>query len=150
MSPTRYPFPKQYRLTKTDEFSSVFGFRRAIKSTYFLLHWREPGPEGGVLPDRGPRLGVVVGKKQARFAHDRNLVKRLTREAFRLRRGALPTVDMVLRLGVSLDKANPRPNRRQLAGEIVSLLERLSRKLSGGGLGPGSPAPRFPRKGASG
>lgn len=127
-----HPFPRRYRLTKTDEFSSVFGFRRAIKSRFFLLHWLER-PDSAPAANTGARLGLVIGKKQLRRAVGRNLVKRLGREMFRLHRDSLPPVDLILRLGVSLDKGfspvNPRPNRRELAAEIVSLLQRLARRL---------------------
>lgn len=173
-----HPFPRRYRLTKTDEFSSVFGFRRAIKGRFFLLHWLErpespplsraeaqsvsppnslPESQAGALSESAPevsptvvpgqeagaRLGVVIGKKQLRRAVGRNLVKRLARETFRLQRDTLPPVDLILRLGVSLDKGfsptNPRPNRRELAAEMLGLLQRLRRKL---GKAAASDAPR--------
>lgn len=123
-------------MTKTDEFSSVFGFRRAIKSPLFLLHWREPGPQE---PVSGARLGLVIAKKLCRAAVGRNRVKRLAREAFRLQRDGLPPVDLILRLGVSLDKTTPRPSKAQLAAEIRSLLQRLARRL-GKDAGPAAPA----------
>lgn len=123
----QFSFPKRYRLTKTDEFSSVFGFRRAIKSPFFLLHWRERGAEE---PLQGARLGLVVAKKLCRASVGRNRVRRLAREAFRLHRPELPPVDLILRLGVSLDKANPRPDKAALAAEIRSLLRRFSRRFA--------------------
>jgi len=126
-STRRYPFPKRYRLTKTDEFSSVFGFRRAIKSNFFLLHWRERGPEEAL---QGARLGLVVAKKLCRASVGRNRVKRLAREAFRLERDGLPPVDLILRLGVSLDKAQPKPGKADLAAEIRQLMRRLVRRLT--------------------
>lgn len=146
-SPRRFPFPKHYRLTKTDEFSSVFGFRRAIKSPHFLLHWRERGGEETL---QGARLGLVVGKKLCRASVGRNRVKRLARESFRLHREALPPVDLILRLGVSLDKANPRPSKADMAGEIAGLLRRLIRRLAapqdaGSSQPATSPAPSEPR-----
>lgn len=173
-----HPFPRRYRLTKTDEFSSVFGFRRAIKGRFFLLHWLErpeaqpltggeaqvslpgtlPQSQAGALSESAPevsptvvprqeagaRLGLVIGKKQLRRAVGRNLVKRLARETFRLQRDTLPPVDLILRLGVSLDKGfsptNPRPNRRELAAEMLGLLQRLRRKL-GKASAAGAPRP---------
>lgn len=110
-------FPKQYRLTRTDEFSSVFGFRRALKSRHFLLHYRVRAAEEG----DGARLGVVVAKRLLKRAVDRNLVKRLGREHFRLLRQRLPARDLVLRLAVK-----PKPlDRRALAEEIRGLLGKM-------------------------
>lgn len=110
-------FPKQYRLTRTDEFSSVFGFRRALKSRHFLLHYRVRAAEEG----DGARLGVVVAKRLLKRAVDRNLVKRLGREHFRLLRQRLPARDLVLRLAVK-----PKPlDRRALAEEIQGLLGKM-------------------------
>lgn len=111
-------FPKQYRLTRTDEFSSVFGFRRALKSPHFLLHYRVRTAEEG----DGARLGVVVAKRLLKRAVDRNIVKRLGREHFRLLRQRLPARDLVLRLAVK-----PKPlDRRVLAEEIRGLLGKMT------------------------
>lgn len=114
-------FPKRYRLTKTDEFSSVFGFRKALKSRLFLLHYRlRSGDEVS-----GARLGLVVGKRLLRRSVDRNLVRRLARERFRMLRAELPSRDLVLRLA-----AKPLPlDRRALAEEIDGLLRKLIRPL---------------------
>lgn len=42
------------------------------------------------------RLGLIVAKKNVRFAVDRNRLKRLTRESFRLNQTVLPHVDIVI------------------------------------------------------
>jgi len=107
-------FPKKYRLTKTDEFSSVFGFRKAIRSPHFLLHYRLRGAEE--IPEA--RLGLVVPKKLLKRAVDRNLVRRLARESFRKTRSQLPARDLVLRLMAKVDPLD----RQALANEIRSLL----------------------------
>lgn len=110
-------FPKHYRLTKTDEFSSVFGFRRALKSPHFLLHYRLRTVEEVA----GARLGLVVAKRFLRRSVDRNLVKRLARENFRLLRCRLPSRDFILRLA-----AKPKSlDRRVLAEEIKNLLVKM-------------------------
>jgi ribonuclease P protein component len=111
-------FPRQYRLVKTDEYSSVFGFRRALKSPHFLLHYRPRGADE--IP--GARLGLVVAKRFLRRSVDRNLVRRLAREQFRLLRGRLRSSDYVLRLA-----AKPLPlDRRTLAEEIRGLLSKTT------------------------
>jgi ribonuclease P protein component len=94
-------FARRYRLTKTDDFSSVFGFRRAIRGKLLMLHY-QPRAEG--MND--PRLGLVVGKKQLKKAVDRNIFKRVIREQFRLCRAELPAVDLVVRLAVKPVKTN--------------------------------------------
>lgn len=43
-----------------------------------------------------PRIGLTVAKKNVRRAHERNRIKRLTRESFRLRQHELPPMDFVV------------------------------------------------------
>ena len=116
-APNSAAFPKHYRLTKTDEFSSVFGFRKALKSRHFLLHYRTRSSDEAV----GARLGLVVAKRLLRRSVDRNLVRRLAREAFRLMRDRLPSRDVILRLS-----AKPAQlDRRALAEEMRKLLAKM-------------------------
>lgn len=42
-----------------------------------------------------PRLGLTVAKKHLKRAHDRNRIKRLVRESFRLSQHRLPAYDFV-------------------------------------------------------
>ena len=110
-------FPKYYRLTKTDEFSSVFGFWKALKSKHFLLLYRLRTAEE--VP--GARLGLVVAKRFLRRSVDRNLIRRLAREHFRLMRCKLPSRDLILRLAAKPDALD----RRALAQEIQGLLGKM-------------------------
>lgn len=110
-------FPKRYRLTKTDEYSSVFGFRRALKSPHFLLHYR-PRAAG---EDASARLGIVVPKRLVKAAVRRNLIKRIGRERFRLLRSRLPAQDLILRLNAKLQPLD----RKAVAEEIGRLLLKL-------------------------
>lgn len=111
-------FARRYRLTKTDEFSSVFGFRKAIRGKLLMLHY-QPRPDG--LNDA--RLGVVVGKKLLKKAVDRNRIKRIVREQFRRERPSLPACDLIIRLAVK-----PTPlDGKLVAGDFLALLEKLRR-----------------------
>ena len=114
---SKVAFPKRYRLTKTDEFSSVFGFRKALKSPHFLLHYRLRAAEEVA----GARLGLVVAKRFLKRSVDRNLIRRLAREHFRIVRSQLPSRDLILRLA---NKPVPL-DRRALAEEIRGLLGRI-------------------------
>lgn len=114
-------FPPIYRLHKTDEYSSVFAFRRSLRGELFQLSWR---------PNQGDssRLGLVIGKKFARQAVLRNRVKRLAREAFRHRRDQLPCYDLVLRLARRIAKGDAGGDMRM---EIDRLFSRLKQSESG-------------------
>lgn len=116
-----YSFARRYRLTKTDEFSSVFGFRRAIRGQLLMLHYL---PREEAAAD--PRLGLVVGKKLLKSAVRRNLVKRVVREQFRLLRSGLPACDLIVRLVAKPGK----PDRKAIAAEAAGLFGKLNQRLS--------------------
>lgn len=83
---------KSYRLvklTKTDEFSSVFDFRRRISTEHLVLHFR-PNHLGFA------RLGLVAAKKVAKTAVARNYMRRVLREFFRANQSAMPACDLVV------------------------------------------------------
>lgn len=46
----------------------------------------------------GPRLGMVVAKRLASRAVDRNRIKRNIRESFREQSGSLPALDVIVQL----------------------------------------------------
>ncbi|WP_345795344.1 ribonuclease P protein component [Thauera sp. JM12B12] len=101
---------------KTDEYSSVFAFRRALRGRYYMLHYRPNALDTA-------RLGVVVAKKLAKRANVRNLVKRIARETFRRHRQSLPAMDLVVRLHAPVAKAT----RSELHLDLLALLQRLPR-----------------------
>lgn len=118
MKGERFPFPKSYRLTKTDEYSSVFGFRRAIRGRFFLLNYF---PRENI--EAGARLGIVVGKKYLKSSVRRNVIKRLARENFRLHRAELPAMDVVIRLAGKL----ARIERAEISADLLVLFDKLRR-----------------------
>lgn len=107
-------FLDAYRLRETDEYSSVFAFRRAHKGRFFVVHYR-PNELGTA------RLGVVVAKKLAKRANLRNLVKRIVREQFRKMRVALRPHDLVVRLHAPVGEAS----RAMIHDDVADLLARL-------------------------
>ena len=88
-----------------------------LKSRHFLLHYRPRMASEG----SGARLGLVVAKRFLRRSVDRNLVRRLVREHFRLLRARLRSCDLVVRLA-----AKPVPlDRQTMAQEIEGLLGKM-------------------------
>ena len=110
-------FRSAHRLHKTDEYSSVFAFRKALRGRFYILHYRPNGLDTA-------RLGVVVAKKLAKRANTRNLVKRIARELFRRHRESLPALDMVVRLQAPVAKAT----RAELNQDLLALLHKLPRQ----------------------
>ncbi|WP_144111329.1 ribonuclease P protein component [Paraburkholderia sp. BCC1886] len=119
-------FPKAARLLKTDEFSSVFRLRPWRRTAHFVVYGRPTGNEA--------RLGLVIGKKYAPRAATRNLVRRIAREAFRLRRAEFGGWDVLLRLHTRIDKkafpsASSPPLRTLFRSEIEALLDKAAREV---------------------
>ena len=112
-----FGFGSSLRLHKTDEYSSVFAFRRVLRGRWFNLHYC-PNTLGHA------RIGLVVAKKLARRAVQRNLVKRIGRDVFRHAQAGLPAHDLVLRLSAKLDTVT----RRMMRDDMISLLGRLPKK----------------------
>ena len=93
-------FGRSRRLTRSSEYKAVFESNDyRITSGPLLLLARD-----NKMP--GPRLGLVVGKKAVPTAVQRNRIKRIIRESFRLNQQAIHSADIVIlaRAGlVSLD-----------------------------------------------
>jgi len=85
-----FGFDSRYKLTETDDFSSVFSFRRRISGNILIFHYM-PNSSGH------SRLGLVVAKKVTRSAVERNYMKRVLREMYRLNRLRFGSVDLVIR-----------------------------------------------------
>ena len=95
-------FDKSLRLLNAGDYQAVFDHSRLKVSTAELLF---------LANNNGldhPRLGLVIAKKNVRLAVQRNRVKRIIRESFRLQRSRLPGIDVIVlaRRGVDqLDNA---------------------------------------------
>ncbi|MCB5190978.1 ribonuclease P protein component [Methylobacillus arboreus] len=114
-----YAFKRQAKLLKTDEFSSVFNFRKRVSGRYLVLHYRYNDLDYA-------RLGLVVGKKVARRAVDRNYMKRVLRELFRFSQHQLPGLDLVARPQLLFSQAQ----FAELEQEFAELNAKLQRKIA--------------------
>ena len=102
-------FGRQYRLLKTDDFSSVFALKN--RRSRDLLQVLQSGDNGL----NHPRLGLVVGKKAAKRANARNYMKRVIRDWFRRHKETLPPHDFVVQVRRPFTRENAADAREQLA-----------------------------------
>lgn len=119
-------FRSEHRLHCATDFSLVFAARRVLRGELFDLHYRS----NNVMPaglDASARLGLVIAKKLARRAVQRNLLKRLAREVFRHARQELPHYDLVLRLAKPTGHSLDREARLAWRADVEQLLTRLPR-----------------------
>ncbi|PPC88305.1 MAG: ribonuclease P protein component [Methylotenera sp.] len=113
----KFRLPKQAKLLKTDDFSSVFNLRKRIANTYLVIRFKPNNLNR-------PRLGLVVGKKTAKLAVHRNYMKRVLREFFRLSQHQLPSLDLV----VQVQKKFQKTEFMQIKQEFEQLKQKLINK----------------------
>jgi ribonuclease P protein component len=122
-------FHWEHRLHAPAEFSVVFAARRVLRGKCFDLHYApRPVSEVSSSSVTSARLGLVVAKKLARFAVQRNLLKRLARETFRQMRCGLPAYDLVLRLARSPGDKHKAEGRKALREDMEKLLVRFAQQ----------------------
>lgn len=101
-------FTRDSRLSRKSDFDRVFSQARVRTRR---------GPLRALACDNDlarPRLGLIVGRRHARRAVDRNRIKRQIRESFRTHAADLPACDVVVQL---IDQ----PTGRDLGGPLKAL-----------------------------
>ena len=93
-------FSRSQKLLNAEQFKYVFSKSQRFgnKSFTFLARQNDQGH---------PRLGLAISKKAVNKAVDRNSIKRIIRDSFRLNQHKLPNVDIVVMCKtnvLSLDK----------------------------------------------
>ena len=81
-------FSRELRLLAPVQFKAVFENPHRASTPQMTLLARENDANL-------PRLGLTVAKKHLKRAHDRNSIKRIVRESFRLKQHELPHFDFV-------------------------------------------------------
>ena len=84
-------------------------------------------PQLSPIPNR---LGLAITKKKVKRAHERNRIKRLTREYFRLHQHELPgQIDMLLTIKQFSDDVQNDVIVEQLANSFRLIKDKVNRNL---------------------
>jgi ribonuclease P protein component (EC 3.1.26.5) len=109
-------FNKSDRLLNSGDFSTVFD-NAPIKASHpnFLI-LAKPNLLGR------PRLGLIIAKKNIRLSVNRNQLKRLIRQSFRLKQHNIPAIDAIVLA---------RRGGDQIANsELLNILEKLWKRVA--------------------
>ena len=126
---TDQSFPRSARLINGKAYSAVFKKNQRFGDRYWtvLVHRSQ-------FSDGCGRLGLAVAKKRAKRAVDRNRIKRVAREQFRLHRHALTGIDLVI---MNRDPATTA-SAKQLGGSLQVLIGKILARESKIGARDGS------------
>ena len=84
-----YSYPKQLRLLTARDYNQVFSHSK----------FKVSGPLGVFIATPNelnhPRLGFVIAKKKVKLAVDRNRIKRVMKDCYRLHQDQIPAIDIV-------------------------------------------------------
>ena len=110
-----YSFTHRERLHNASQFQRVFKQADKSSSVSFIMLFR--------IHNVGfPRIGIVVAKRKVKQAVDRNLIKRIIRESFRLSKAKLPPYDFI----VILKRPVTNMRRDKLRKELNTLWQSFS------------------------
>jgi ribonuclease P protein component len=118
MTTPAFRLPREHRLRSQDDFRQVYDRRRSVSDEWLIIYGRENG-----LPHL--RLGLSVSRKVG-GAVERNRLRRLYREAFRLTHPELAAgLDIIL-----IPRKGEAPPLEQVQQSLRKLIPQLARRLA--------------------
>ena len=103
-----YSFSPEVRLRCAADYKGVFdGALFKVHQPHFIFLAK-------ITEQPKSRLGIVVAKKKVRRAHERNRIKRLARESFRLHQQNIELLDIVVMPKMGIDTISNAELHQQL------------------------------------
>ena len=103
-----YSFSPEVRIRCAADYKGVFdGALFKVHQPHFLFLAK-------ITEQPKSRLGIVVAKKKVRRAHERNRIKRLARESFRLNQQNIDLLDIVVMPKMGIDTISNAELHQQL------------------------------------
>ncbi|KAA0444693.1 MAG: ribonuclease P protein component [Candidatus Thioglobus sp.] len=101
------------KILKASEYAAIFKGGEFAKGKYWQVVAESNGSK--------PRLGLAISKKFCRLAVDRNRLKRIARETFRLQKQNLNNLDFVV-----LTKHQGHVKNSVLAADLADLFNKMA------------------------
>lgn len=118
---TLYSFSTEVRLRCAADYQGVFnGALFKVHQSHFLF-LAKPSEHAK------SRLGVIVAKKKVRRAHERNRIKRLARESFRLHQQHVGLLDIVVMPKIGIEAVSNADLHQQLEFAWQKLLRQAKK-----------------------
>jgi ribonuclease P protein component len=115
----RYRFEDKQRIADKASFVRVLKSRLHVQAGRLALQAARNEGEAG-------RLGIAIAKRYAKRSVDRNLVKRVVREVFRVHRVKHHSADFLVSLRAPLGACGRAEVRAELRADIIALFEKAA------------------------
>lgn len=121
-----YSFGTEVRIRCASDYKGVFdGALFKVHQPHFLFLAK-------ITEQPKSRLGIVVAKKKVRRAHERNRIKRLARESFRLHQQQIDLLDIVVmpKIGIEVISNAELHQQLQMAWQKMQRLVKKHQKTA--------------------
>jgi ribonuclease P protein component len=112
-----YEFNRESRLLTPDHFQNVFKNAIRFSSKHFTIL---------ITPNNSDtkRIGFAVAKKRVKLAVQRNRIKRIVRESYRLNQHNLPSIEIVVMVKSGIDQLD----NNEINQQIISIWKKINRR----------------------
>ncbi len=119
-----FHFKRSRRLLSASDYKNVFDkshFRVSHKNALMLAHLNQT--------ENSSRLGLVFGKKNVALSVDRNRLKRISREQFRLNSEGLAGLDIIILARAGLARLDNASYKKLVLDLMENIKQQFGRKI---------------------